>query len=469
MHPNILIFMTDQMQGRVLELGHPCICPTYREVAESGVRIRRAYTPNPVCSPARASMMTGLLPHSHGVLQVTQCVPEGTARLRDCRHWAQALSDAGYRTGYFGKWHVEHSESPQDYGWQTVKRPVQYLGRDRLCHSRQIGGENGYVPSLFCGVTEAPIEERHAGLCVSSALDYLAQIENGDSPWCVMVSVFEPHDPFVCGKEAFARYDVDNIPVADSDTRGCPGLYRKAAAAFAGLTHREKQEAVSCYYAMITEVDSQLARLMEYLKASGQRDNTLVVLVSDHGELLGAHGLYYKNVGAFEEVYSIPMVFSGPGVAKYGTVDARVGLQDFGVTLTEMCGVKGFSTDESSSFAPLLKNPEKEAVNYTTGYAEYYGTRYWFSQRVYWDGNWKLVWNGFDFDELYHLQRDPEEQHNRIHDPACSDIVDTMMIKVWTIVEQTHDEGLLRSGYPCLHLAPRGPGKDNSFKKPKES
>ena len=97
--------MTDQMQGRVLEPDSPCQTPHLDGLAARGVRFRRAYTPNAVCSPARASLMTGLLPHNHGVLYVVHTVDDDQAVLRTQHpHWAERLTEAGYRTGYFGKW-----------------------------------------------------------------------------------------------------------------------------------------------------------------------------------------------------------------------------------------------------------------------------------------------------------------------------------------------------------------------------
>ena len=100
--PNILFLMTDQMQGRVLDPDHVCKTPNFDRLASQGVRFARAYTPNAVCSPARASLMTGLLPHSHGVLEVIHCVDEDQCNLRrSFPHWAQRLEAAGYKTGYF--------------------------------------------------------------------------------------------------------------------------------------------------------------------------------------------------------------------------------------------------------------------------------------------------------------------------------------------------------------------------------
>ena len=117
--PNILFLMTDQMQGRVLEPDNPCQTPYLDRLAARGVRFRRAYTPNAVCSPARASLMTGLLPHNHGVLYVEHTVDDDQAVLRtEHPHWAEWLTANGYRTGYFGKWHVERSNELSRFGWQ---------------------------------------------------------------------------------------------------------------------------------------------------------------------------------------------------------------------------------------------------------------------------------------------------------------------------------------------------------------
>jgi arylsulfatase A-like enzyme len=117
--PNILFLMVDQMQGRVLEPKHPCKTPHLDRLSERGVRFPRAYTPNAICSPARASLMTSLLPHNHGVIQNTHVVPEEQAVLRaEKPHWAQRLQAAAYRMAYFGKWHVERTNELVRFGWQ---------------------------------------------------------------------------------------------------------------------------------------------------------------------------------------------------------------------------------------------------------------------------------------------------------------------------------------------------------------
>jgi arylsulfatase A-like enzyme len=222
---------------------------------------------------------------------------------------------------------------------------------------------------------------------------------------------------------------------------------------------QEHRLAAACYYALITEIDQQFGRLLEMLETTGQVDNTIVVLTTDHGDALGAHGLYMKNIGAFEETYNIPLVLAGPGVAQGRTCGARVGLHDLCPTLVELAGGEPIDTvGESQSFADVLRDPDGAAAGHRrTGYAEYFGTRYLFTQRVIWDSTWKLVWNGFDFDELYNLKDDPHEMHNLAEDPAHADRMRQMLALAWDYARRTNDHTLVNTHYPVLRLEPYGP------------
>jgi len=468
--------MTDQMQGRVLDPGHPCQTPNFDRLIAEGVRFTRAYTPNAVCSPARASLMTGLLPHNHGVLQVTHTgEPDQNVLRTEHPHWAQILQQNGYRTGYFGKWHVEHSESPERFGWEvtakaarrteltpensgggTPKAPV--IGNPSFHHNQP----EGYRETLLYGVTDMPPEERGCGLNTGRAMEFLDEALQGEAPWCCFVSVLEPHDPFVCGREAWSRYEVDSLPLAPNafdDLADRPGLYRKAARTWSGLSERQRREAMACYYATITEIDTQFGKLLARLRESGEWENTIIVLTSDHGELLGAHGLYTKNIGAFEEVYQIPLVISGPGLRKGETTAARVGLHDLHPTLLELTGCHAEparALPDSRSFAPVLHRAEAEA-DHAAGFAEYYGGRIHLTQRIVWEGDWKFVFNGFDEDELYHLAADPYELTNLAHDPACEEQLRRMCRLMWQKIIDTGDRSLANSHYASLRLAPYGP------------
>jgi arylsulfatase A-like enzyme len=464
--PNILFLMTDQMQGRVLNADHPCKTPNLDKLAARGTRFTRAYTPNAICSPARAILMTGLLPHNHGVLTVNHTMDDDQVNLRtQYPHWAQRLAAANYKTGYFGKWHVERSNQLEDFGWQQHSFQDRYKNNNsqREAHYSLEGFVDlptGYRRSRFYGVTDLPPEQRGMGKWTSQASEFLDEALKQDNPWCCFVSITEPHDPFICGEEAFAQYDVEAAPLPPNlqdDLKNRPNIYHKASRVWQNWTERQHREAATCYWASITEIDSMFARLLDKVEMAGQMENTIVILTSDHGELLGAHGLYCKNIMAAEEAYNIPMVVAGPGISEGQISQARVGLHDLCPTLLELTESESISHPDSHSFAPALRDPAKAKAGFQTGYAEYFGGRMLLTQRILWNGIWKFIFNGFDFDELYNLEADPYEMHNLAGDAEQQVRMRQMMSQMWKLWEETGDTSLLDSQYPILRLAPFGP------------
>lgn len=182
-------------------------------------------------------------------------------------------------------------------------------------------------------------------------------------------------------------------------------------------------------------------------------------VTADHGKYVGAHGLEAHNFGGFEEIYNIPMIVSGPGVAVGERCNGRVGLHDLHPTILELCNAMPAASlrPDSRSFAPLLATPSVQEGSFDTGYAEYFGTRFPLSQRILWEGDWKFIFNGFDFDELYNLASDPHELTNLAEDPTHRNRVEELMAKVWGRVELTRDETLLNTHYYSMRFAAVGP------------
>jgi arylsulfatase A-like enzyme len=473
--PNILLLMTDQMQGRVTFPNHPCKTPNLDSISKQGTLFKRAYTPNAVCSPARASLMTGLLPHNHGVTVVIHTVDDDQALLRtDKPHWAMKLEKEGYVNGYFGKWHVERSEQLDQFGWSWYKDKdkialhkkkqeelLNLIVADKKKYHLKKNNEGpaGYNDTLLYAVTNQPIEHRPLGVTTSLALDFLDEVLSKDDPWCCFYSLTEPHDPFVCGKEAFDLYDVDKLelpPNTFDDLKDKPGLYRKAGRVWANLTTRERKEAMACYYASITEIDQQIGRLIAKLEDNDALEDTIIIFTSDHGEMLGARGLYTKNISALEEVYNIPLIMAGPGIPKGHISKARVGLHDLCPTILELTDCEPIQNPDSRSFAPIFSNPELEA-DYTDGFAEYHGGRILLTQRVAWRGPWKYIFNGFDIDELYHLEKDPYEMINIINNPENDKELRQISRFMWQRMKDTNDHSMVNSHYPIIRVAQYGP------------
>ncbi len=472
MAPNILILMADQMQAQVLDPGHVCRTPCLDRLAAQGVRFPRAYTPNNICSPTRASIMTGLMPHNHGVLEVLHNEPDLHVLRPDKPHFAQRLGDAGYRTGYFGKWHVERTNDLQRFGWQVdcglhsdrfaARREDVLDGQPRVAPcdpAIHLDEPPGYGAHLLCGATDRPAAERDMGIATTMALEFLQDAVLEEQPWCCFVSFQEPHDPYITQRSYFEEYEAAELPPppnADDEMSDRPGLYRRAQSIWRQLSAQQKRTARACYYGSITEIDTQFGRVLDFLDRSGKTEDTIVVMCADHGDLLGAHGLFFKDISAFEEVYRVPLIVSGPGVERGMQSQARTGLHDLAPTLLELAGAEPIDVADSRSFVSLLGAPEDDA-EWGRGYAEYYGNRWRVTQRVVWDGDWKLAVNGFDFDELYNLADDPHEMRNLAGEPAHRAKHEELMRLFWDYARRTGDTTMVSTLYPALRLGVVGP------------
>ncbi len=472
--PNILLFLPDGMQAQVTGPDHDCHTPNFDRLADRGTRFTRAHTVLPTCSPARASLMTGLLPHNHGVLQVEHCVDDDQCLLRTRHpHWAQRLSQAGYRTGYFGKWHIERTNRLEDFGWQVngcdatvafralgsgVAKTEELLDENSLAVYET--GPEGYNSVLHYGVTNVPSAQRSFVRTVDMAQGFLDESFAQDAPWACCVSFAEPNVPLIAGREAFFQYDVDSIRLPENlrdDFAQSPAFYRRQREIFQHVTDRQWRQARAVYYALITELDQQFGRLLDQLEQAGQLDRTIVLVLSDHGRYMGAHGFDAHNFGPFEEAYNIPLIAAGPKIAPGVETDAHVSLADVAPTLLELAGAESIDVPDSRSLAALLADPVARAPDFDHSYAEFYGTRFLMTQRILWRGPWKFVFNGFDYDELYNLDDDPGELTNLAGEPGYRDTMRDMMAEIWRIARDTEDSILTETHYSPMRFGLVGP------------
>ena len=470
--PNVLLILTDQQQKGYIGPGAPGSTPAVNALASRGVWFDRAYTPNAVCSPARASLMTGLLPHNHGVLWVTHVVDADQGLIRSEKpHWASRLVDAGYDTSYVGKWHVERDESPGRYGWNrdlSSNSPewTAWLegngglvsdGSD-LESSVSLSDPPGYGDGLVAGITRTAIEKRTMGRIAHAATEQIGSLASGESPWCLCVSFPEPHDPFISGRAAFdAVGEIAPPENADDTLADKPALYRKLDRAWSSLGPDDRAYIRRCYAGFVYELDSRIGIVLSALEATGQAEKTIVIFTTDHGELMGSHRLYYKNISAFEEIYNVPLIAAGPGIAHGAVSTARVGTHGIGPTILDLVGAEPLPEVDHESFAAVLRDPRQHDATFRTGFAEYSGGRVMLTQRVYWNDDWKLVFNTFDDDELYNLADDPYEMINLARDPLHEETLKRMMREMWDVIGKTGDSSLYKSRYPILRVAPAGP------------
>ncbi len=481
--PNILIFMTDQEQADVVNPDHPCLTPHAQRLAQDGIRFRQAYCPTAHCCPSRATFMTGLYPSRHGVYN--------NVRTRTAIHYglnpgvvtfSEQLRDAGYRLTLCGKWHVTAEEEPSDRGWE--EREVTAAGN--TFHSRTIDqwrqgtrepdtSASGIRPRghlhrpgwgdylVYKTVPDGGpkgYEDLHDYRVIQAACQALQDFAAQDEPWCLFVGPIGPHDPYVVPEKFVRMYDPAQIdlPASYRDTlEDKPRIYqRHRRQLWDQLSEEEVRESIAHYWAYCTLEDALLGEVLDALDATGQADNTLVIFLSDHGDYVGAHGLYLKGVPAFREAYHVPCIMRWPqGIRHPGrVVDEFITLADFAPTFLELAGVQPAQPMTGRSLLPFLHG-ETPADWPDTVFSQFNGVELYYTQRAVTTRDYKYVYNGFDFDELYDLRQDPLELVNRADDPAYREVKHDLVRRMWRFAAQ--EEDIIFNPYGTVALAPWGP------------
>lgn len=478
--PNILIFMTDQEQADVVAPGHPCRTPFADQLAAEGIRFTHAYTPTAHCCPSRATFMTGLYSSRHGVYN-NVCTPTAIhyGLAEGVTTFSELLREAGYNLTLCGKWHVSVLEGPADRGWEerevtAAKGALHHRSIDqwrhgtaapddgtrRRGHILRPGWGDFVVYKTLPDAGPKGYEALHDARVVQAAVDALGELTAQDQPWCLFVGPVGPHDPYNV-PETFANQvnpaDV-TLPASYADTLADKPriLQRQRRQLWDQLSEGEVREAIAHYWAYCTLEDALFGEVLNALDASGQADNTLVIFLSDHGDYMGAHGLFLKGVAAFREAYHIPCIMRWPaGIEAPGrAVDAFITLADFAPTFLELAGVPIPEGLTGRSLAPFLRG-ETPAAWPDAVYSQFNGVELYYTQRMVATKTHKYVYNGFDFDELYDLEKDPQEMVNLADHPDYQTVKQTLVRKMWQFAAQEQD--IIFNPYGTVALAPWGP------------
>lgn len=480
--PNILVLMSDHVPARVVGPGSQCLKPNLDRLAADGMRFSRCYTPLGMCSPARASLMTGTYASRHGVWDCTHTqrktwvdVDPGLA------HWAQRLVAAGYRTGYFGKWHVTQSERLEDYGWQEYEiHQSTNLRSPRLPGTEIVSRLEGYRDVVMAATGRDDGSALHHP-AYERGVDFIRRQVAAAQPFCCFVSTTEPGGANVPPQRFLARYDPKAIQVSPTlrdDLAGKSEMLRRMQAGWKDLSDDDWRKITASYLAVVTFLDSEVGRILDVLRETGSYEDTIILFLADHGLMLGDHGLTGLGLGlAYEQVYNVPLIVRLPGWMsdKGGRErgreigDALVSLVDVGPTLLDLCGLAPLPDAQGRSLVPIFTRRADPAA-WQEAYGEFFGQRFMFTQRIVWRGDWKYIFSPGGMDELYNLATDPHEMRNLIARPEHRDIVRDMTKRMWRKMEQIGDDSLLESHYSTLRTAPIGPlSRDESGRSPKAS
>ncbi|NOY80613.1 MAG: sulfatase-like hydrolase/transferase [Kiritimatiellaeota bacterium] len=477
--PNILIFMTDHQRGDTVLSEHPARTPNVERLAREGVTFSETFCPSPHCCPARATFFSGLYPSRHGVWNN---ICNGQRLSRGLKPGVKLFSDylapADYRCVFAGKWHVSIDEGPADHGWEermasaageahhgTTWERWQQLAEsaDDLTATRGEGEilRPGWGVYRLYG-TQPREKMGHDNRMIETAESALSELLAGDRPWCLFAGAIGPHDPYFVPQEYLDLYDIEDVPLppsyADEMSDKPRVVQRMRRQLWDQLSEREVREGIRHFWAYCTYLDDLFGRLLDRLDRSGQRDNTLVLYTSDHGDYCGDHGLFAKGIPCYRGAYHVPAVVRWP--ARIPTpgrrVDAPVSLADFAPTFLDAAGLTADQRFTGQSLVPFLDGSVpaswRDAV-----FTQCNGVELYYSQRSVATRHWKYVFNGFDEDELYDLQDDPHEIHNRAGDPGLTEVRRNLMRQLWRFARDEDDS--MVNGYITVGLAPWGPAE----------
>lgn len=422
--PNILLVMADQMTPFMLEAcGHGgAHTPNMTRLAARGIQFTNAYTPSPICVPARSCFMTGL--HT----STTGCFDNGDPYPSYIPTFAHYLTNAGYDTVLSGKMHFVGADQlhgynrrlntdiyPAGFIWSYPLLPDDDPEAMAFDFAPQYQAQNigpGWSTELQYD------EETHF-----RALEYLRHAP--DTPWMLTVSYTNPHPPYIVPRKYWELYKDANLPLPDypDDMDDRYSDFDRAFIRWYGLDRksiRDPEHLIAMrrgFAALAHYVDDKLGELLDVLDEQGLSDNTVVILTSDHGEMLGEKGLIQKR-SLYEWSARIPLIVAGPGVGK-GQVDTPVSLIDLPATLIDMAGQVPVRPLEGRSLVPALRG---EAMDVVPVISEYHGEgimRPSFMVRL---GAWKVIYCHRSAPQLFNLETDPGEWDNRAGQSDVADI-----------------------------------------------
>ena len=459
--PNVIFLLQDQMQQQVLRQDSNCLMPNLHRLIDDSVLFEQAHTCNAICSPARASLLTGTLPHVHGMVDCTHTVPSYRADFNDKLDTVtQAFHDEGYAVSYYGKWHIERTHKLEKFGIDVYETEKDIPGFPVTMKDKVLISTPGYEDKLVCGVfkEDSTFTEEH--YIYQKAI---AQIEHQcaqNKPFCTFISTYAPHDPYCVPEEIYRQYEGRDLPLPPNyydSMQDKPAIYRRMREALGDLSIEEYRKVQRCYYSYCTLVDIQIGKLIAFLKEHSLYDNTLIVCLSDHGDMMGAHGLMMKSIEPFEEVYKIPLLMKLPHQKRAGQKsDFYFSTYEVASTVLELAQCRPLKGENIGvSMVPWIEE-QRQDKHYA--FAEFFGQRYSFTQRILWENNLKYVFNAFDEDELYDLALDPYEITNLNHQADYAARKIELCKHMWEHMKASKDATMSGAEYYLLRISPVGPG-----------
>ena len=373
--PNLLVIQTDQQQFFTMKAyGNNAIqTPALNELAGKSYVFKKAYCTQAVCSPSRSALLTGLYPHSTGV--VSNNIP----LKKEIKTVPEIINDQDYQTAHMGKWHLGDEVFAQ-HGFETwvsmEDNYNQYFRSDKDRNTRSTYHhwlvDKGYQPNDVednkfsrSFAARLPFEHCKPKFLEEKAIEYLEEVK--DDPFILYISFLEPHPPFFGPLDSLYSPDEVILPgnLNHELTEDNPLNWREKVAGEVAekydTTEQGWRELRAKYWGLVTQVDRSVGAILDKLESLGLSDNTIVVFTSDHGEMMGSHGLAHKG-NHLEESARIPFLIRVPWLNKsQKIIEERVSQIDLVPTLLDLMNVEKPDYLQGVSLVPVLKEEQSLA------------------------------------------------------------------------------------------------------------
>lgn len=442
--PNIVFILIDDLRWDELGIaGHPFLkTPNIDRIGNEGALFRNAFVAAPLCSPSRASFLTGQYAHVHGITDNV----DRSAASHKLNTFPLLLRQSGYATAFIGKWHMGNDDSPRPGfdRWVSFKGQGSYLEPEINEDGRDVKPD-GYITDLLNGYAVEFIRRRHD----KPFLVYLAHkaihpevMQHDDGS--VNLAQAERFIPAKRHSNLFIGEKIPRRPSAMQPPTGKPALERTIAGLPPlGANTATRDEAVLGRLRSLMAIEEGVGEIFKALKETGQLDNTVIVFTSDNGYFYGEHGLSVERRLAYEESIRMPLLVRYPKAIRAGTVRDEFALNiDVAPTLFELAGVAVPGVVQGRSLVPLLKGARTEWRN--SFLIEYYSDKVFprirqMGYKAVRTERWKYI-HYFELegmDELYDLKADPYEMKNIINQPGAAAALASMKQELERLLKAT--------------------------------
>jgi choline-sulfatase len=453
--PNLLFLMTDQHRIDTMgSYGNPHgTTPHLDALGAHGTVFTNAFTPTAICTPARASLLTGRHPFEHGLLSNYEWNSGHREELPDdVPTISQALRSGGYRLGHVGKWHVGRHRGPEYYGFEgfhiagalnNYAQPeyVEWLRqrdlpsaslRDPIYSTLPDGSQGHLIAARLDQPTEATFEAFLTDLAIAKIREFAKTSRTGQ-PFYLACNFFGPHLPYLLPDAWFDRFDPESVelPASMAETFAGKPEVQKTYSAYWGASEFDQatwRKLTAVYWGYVAMIDSMIGRILSTLEEEGLADSTAVFFTADHGEFTGAHRLNDKGPAMYDDIYRIPAILFVPGQTPTRTAQFAT-LLDFAATTVDLSGVE-FGPVAGRSLVPFGSG-DAPADWPQQVICEFHGHHFPYAQRMLRDHRYKLVVNPEGTDELYDLEADPHELNNVVDVPLYASAVSNLRRRLY--------------------------------------